>query len=473
LTSRINTYVGSTEVSTFTVTPIESSEDLLWHRVLPTREVQVVDEEDRVLPPGEVGQIRVRLLAGAGGYLDDAEASRRFFRDGYFYTGDLGVTRSDGRLGLRGRVTEIINILGIKMATAPIEMALRQRFGVGGVCLFSLPQPGMEEEIHVAIEATEPIARARVAAALDEALPGRSTVLVHYLPAMPRGDLGKIRREALKRMVFDGEAGIAVGTGDGSARIRRSKTTMRLLIYAMQSSGASSFCYFLAQRPGSVAIVDLWAHCLAPSLKLSAPMVVKATATAIYRAEDHIASFSPDRTILFLRDPRAVYTSLVNKPYGNEWGTVDQKIARFDEDYVSWNWDLVLRYEDFVGRNSQLVCAINDIGWPCTPEYYDLTRSFQDICNFNALSSSWLRSGFGGTWGFGNIEPGPIRDAFTDKRYSPRTREKVARLAPRLTRYYESVGQQADHRGSPQPVQPGAAATKGHGTEMPEPCGRP
>ena len=35
---------------------------------------------------------------------------------------------------------------------------------------------------------------------------------------------------------------------------------MRLLLYGLQSSGASLFAYFLAQVPDSVAVIDLWAR---------------------------------------------------------------------------------------------------------------------------------------------------------------------------------------------------------------------
>jgi hypothetical protein len=234
------------------------------------------------------------------------------------------------------------------------------------------------------------------------------------------------------------------GLVDRSALKGKSETAMRLLIYGMQSSGASTFCYFLGQRACSVAIIDLLLHCLAPSLKFSAPAVVKATANSVYRPADHIVSFRPDRTVLFLRDPVAVYAGLIDKPYGNHYGSVDDKIAQFDEDFAPKDWDLVVRYEDFIAHKPELIGSISEIGWPCTPEYYDLTRSFQEIADFNAAASNWLRSGFGNTWGFGNISPGPIRPAFIRERYPRRIREKVAELSPRLTAYYESLRQATD-----------------------------
>jgi hypothetical protein len=89
---------------------------------------------------------------------------------------------------------------------------------------------------------------------------------------------------------------------------------MKLLIYAMESSGASTFCYFLGQRPGSVAVIDVWSECLTPPLDIDVPVVAKATTTMTHRAVDHTASFRPDKTILFIRDPVAVYASLRARP---------------------------------------------------------------------------------------------------------------------------------------------------------------
>lgn len=72
------------------ITPIEQADDLLWYRIDPSREVQVVDESGEVLPPGQEGLVRMRIDDGLDGDLDDPIATHEFFRDGYFYPGDFG-----------------------------------------------------------------------------------------------------------------------------------------------------------------------------------------------------------------------------------------------------------------------------------------------------------------------------------------------------------------------------------------------
>jgi acyl-CoA synthetase (AMP-forming)/AMP-acid ligase II len=201
LTSQIFTHIACTEASSYALTRIDEPEDLSWHRIFPGREVQVVDEEDRVLPSGQTGMVRVRLLAGSAGYLDDEVATRAFFRDGYFYPGDLGVFRADGRLALLGRATELINILGNKIAAGPIEATLQRKLQVSGVCVLSFPNQTSHEEVHVVIESTRLLQEDVIATALNSALPVKRIHLT-YLDVLPRNEIGKIQRDVLQRTIL-------------------------------------------------------------------------------------------------------------------------------------------------------------------------------------------------------------------------------------------------------------------------------
>jgi hypothetical protein len=211
---------------------------------------------------------------------------------------------------------------------------------------------------------------------------------------------------------------------------------MRLFIYGMESSGASTFCLFLGQRAGVVAVVDLWSHCLAPPLVVDVPIVLKATVTTTYRAEDHVRSFCPDASILFLRDPVAVYRSLTKYDYANYEGSVEQKLVRFDEEYSSTKFDLVVRYEDFVRREPAVIRAIDELGWICRNSYYDLPRSIDDIRQTNFQKSAWLRDEYNKNWAFGNFKGASISSDFLRADHQPEIVSKVASLSPRLTKLY-------------------------------------
>jgi acyl-coenzyme A synthetase/AMP-(fatty) acid ligase len=204
VTRQVYSVLASTEGMTLSATPIEQPGDLLWHRIHPSREVQVVDEADNVLGPGNVGLVRVRIIDGLEGYLDDDAATRTFFRDGYFYPGDLGLFGDDGRLSLRGRASDVVNILGNKIATSPIERALQDRLGVEGVCIISIQRNAGDEEIHLVIQSSRRIERAEFEAATNAELGTikRMPVHVSFMEKLPRNEMGKIQRLVLKQQLM-------------------------------------------------------------------------------------------------------------------------------------------------------------------------------------------------------------------------------------------------------------------------------
>jgi acyl-coenzyme A synthetase/AMP-(fatty) acid ligase len=196
LTDDVRSIYGATETLLMTHTRLRAPEDLEWYRVIPGCDVQVVDEEDRPLDAGRVGVVRTRPTR-ASEYLDDPAATRAYFRHGYFYPGDLGVLDENGRLALRGRVTDVINVLGNKYGALPIESALRDSLGAKDVCVYSTPAAG-GEQVHVAIQLGQNVSPAELKSALLEALPrGIANVEVHAVDGFPRNHMGKIDRSKL------------------------------------------------------------------------------------------------------------------------------------------------------------------------------------------------------------------------------------------------------------------------------------
>ncbi len=139
LTPNIYSSIASTEVGIWGLTRIDTSEDLGSHQIHPSIEVQVVDDADQPLPPGEVGVIRVRAADGVNGYLDDEQGSRQIFRHGYFYPGDLGEFAVNGRLVLHGRASSVIVVRGNKLLAEPVERALQEKLGAEAICIMAMP----------------------------------------------------------------------------------------------------------------------------------------------------------------------------------------------------------------------------------------------------------------------------------------------------------------------------------------------
>jgi acyl-coenzyme A synthetase/AMP-(fatty) acid ligase len=189
-------YVGATEVGGVASAPlaeVPGAAGILHAGVT----VEAVDEADRPLPAGTEGILRIRSALLAPGYLDGGAASEAVFRDGWFYSGDLGSVSADGRLTLRGRVSEVINAGGVKVSPQVIEDVLLAIPDVAEAAAFGVPDRLGVVQIWAAIVAPRPIPQATLQAACRVGLAGRAPRMIVQIKALPRNANGKVMREAL------------------------------------------------------------------------------------------------------------------------------------------------------------------------------------------------------------------------------------------------------------------------------------
>jgi long-chain acyl-CoA synthetase len=206
ITPRLFALLGSTEVGGFAYTPLETEDDQRWHRLVPHRVVEIVSETGRPVPVGKIGRVRISTKDGPTAYLGDEAATEMHFEGGYFYPGDLAITRADGRIALQGRSTDVINLRGQKIFPGPIEDRLCESLDVSGACLLSMQNRNGEEEFYVVIETIEPISAERVRAALDGALKATAYDRAHvlYVSSLPRNSMGKVLRQAVRAEIAAG-----------------------------------------------------------------------------------------------------------------------------------------------------------------------------------------------------------------------------------------------------------------------------
>jgi acyl-coenzyme A synthetase/AMP-(fatty) acid ligase len=109
--------------------------------------VEIADDNGQAVPQGTVGFVRVQNDYLADGYLDNPEATATSFRDGWFYTGDLGFFGPLGELQVVGRSGDILNLGGVKVNAMAIDDALRAVEGVSDAMCFDVPVPGKANEL--------------------------------------------------------------------------------------------------------------------------------------------------------------------------------------------------------------------------------------------------------------------------------------------------------------------------------------
>lgn len=234
-------------------------------------------------------------------------------------------------------------------------------------------------------------------------------------------------------------------------RLNKGPHPMRLLVYGMQSSGASLFTFFLAQRRDCLPFIDILNNYAAPRLDTGLDAVAKCVITTAYSLDEHIERFQPDRTLLFLRHPCHNYYSLQSKNYRNHSGLIDEKFSLLDTVFRQRDrFDAVVTYEDFLDNDPAVFARLADIGWPVDEYFFDYGRSQNDMVEFLVRHIPDLFDRL--ELSFGNHRGrGPVA-RFRDKPCSPDLEARVATLCPSLFDHYRLSG----------PGRAGTDTTAGH-----------
>ncbi|MFF7387511.1 acyl-CoA synthetase [Streptomyces scabiei] len=174
---------------------------------LPGVELRLVEEDGTPLTAydGEsVGEIQVRGPNLFTEYLNRPDATAAAFTaDGWFRTGDMAVRDPDGYVRIVGRkATDLIKSGGYKIGAGEIENALLEHPGVREAAVTGAPDPDLGERVVAWIVPQDPQSpppaaelASHVAALLS---PHKRPRTVHYLASLPRNDMGKIMKRALK-----------------------------------------------------------------------------------------------------------------------------------------------------------------------------------------------------------------------------------------------------------------------------------
>ena len=158
--------------------------------------------EIRILEDGEVA---IRGANVIDGYEGNLEANASSFVEGWFRTGDAGRLDADGYLELVGRIKELINRGGEKIAPREIDEVLEAHPKVKEAVAFGVPHPAWGEEVAVAVVVQEPVSEKELAAWARERLaefkvPRR----FHIVDEIPRTATGKVQRRHVAA-AFSGE----------------------------------------------------------------------------------------------------------------------------------------------------------------------------------------------------------------------------------------------------------------------------
>lgn len=157
----IDTY-GSTEAGWVTRVPWAEAAEFVGSGsigvAVPECELQLVGDDGRQVPTGDVGELLVRAPGQFSGYLNQPGATAEVLRDGWYRTGDMMRCDGAGRFYFLGRKKDIVRRSGENISCAEVEAVLRLHPLVRDAAVIAVPDDIRGEEVKAVLLLAEGVA---------------------------------------------------------------------------------------------------------------------------------------------------------------------------------------------------------------------------------------------------------------------------------------------------------------------------
>lgn len=175
-------------------------------------EVRVVDEDDRPVPVGEVGEVVVRGDVVMAGYWEQPEETAEALRGGWLHTGDLASFDDDGYLTLRDRSKDLVISGGMNVYPREVEEVLLRHPGVRAAAVVGRPDPTWGEAVVAFVVPTTadapPLPEELDRLCLDHIARYKRPKDYRVVDALPTNNYGKVlKRELRARLASEEGAG--------------------------------------------------------------------------------------------------------------------------------------------------------------------------------------------------------------------------------------------------------------------------
>jgi len=169
-------------------------------------EVRIVNQEnDQLLPDGEIGEVQLRGPNIFKGYWKQPEkTTESFTSDGWFRTGDLGFLEPDGYVTLCGRSKDLIISGGLNIYPPEVERVLAEHPAVAACAVIGCPDREWGERVTavVVLNRGESVSGQDLIAFCRERLaPYKSPKSIVFREDLPRNAMGKVQKAELRKEI--------------------------------------------------------------------------------------------------------------------------------------------------------------------------------------------------------------------------------------------------------------------------------
>lgn len=161
-------------------------------------EIGVMDDGGTLLAPNSRGEVVIRGRSVIDAYANNPDANAKSFTNGWFRTGDQGFLNAEGYLSLVGRLKEMINRGGEKIAPREIDEVLLQHPAVAEAVAFGTPHERWGEEVAAAVVLRSVASEKELIAFARERLAEYKVPRkLFVVDQIPRTATGKIQRRSV------------------------------------------------------------------------------------------------------------------------------------------------------------------------------------------------------------------------------------------------------------------------------------
>ncbi len=201
----INDVYGATENTAFaTCTPWKGRVKSGTVGVpLPNTDIKIVDIEtgEAQMKTGQSGEVCIKGPQVMAGYYKKPDETAAALRDGWFYTGDIGVFDEDGYLAIVDRKKDLIIAGGFNIYPKEVDQVLFDHPKVLEACTIGVPDAYRGESVKafIVLKAGENLTAGEVIAYCKDKLAAYKVPRdIEFLPELPKSAIGKILRRELK-----------------------------------------------------------------------------------------------------------------------------------------------------------------------------------------------------------------------------------------------------------------------------------
>ena len=170
-------------------------------------EVEIMDEEGRILLPGEVGEIVARSNLVMPGYYNDPAATAAVSTHGWHHTGDVGFKDEFGYLHIVDRKRDMIITGGFNVFSTEVESVVLTHPAVLDCAVIGVPDERWGEAVKAVVE-LKPGAHASAAELVEHCrtrLGGvKSPKSVEIWETLPRSPVGKVLKRTVREHFWQG-----------------------------------------------------------------------------------------------------------------------------------------------------------------------------------------------------------------------------------------------------------------------------